>query len=265
MSACDASRMPRPGTRIVTVDEPQERGRHRGLAYSLFLPPEQRPPSGAVLVLHGAGSTKESHQDFARGCRTVGIAALCFDQRGHGESDAPMDGRAVEDVVAMAALLRDRVAALRPASPSPLPLALRGSSMGGYFALVAAQATRADAVVAICPASADLLRRGVQAGRFAFALDRDAVLEALDRHDAAAAAAACGPRLFLLHAEGDESVPVQLSRELHAAAPGSRLVVTPGGHHRSIQHDAELQGVVLRHLQKTFRAATGQPGSRSSA
>jgi len=255
--------MPRPGTRIVTVDEPEELGRHAGLAYSLFLPPVTRPPSGAVLVLHGADSTKESHQDFARGCRTVGIAALCFDQRGHGESDGPMDGRAVGDVAVMADLLRARVAALRPAAPSPLPLALRGSSMGGYFALVAAQEAAADAVVAICPASADLLRRGLQAGRFGFAVDREAVLEALDRHDAAAGATACGPRLFLLHAEGDESVPVQLSRELHAAAPGSRLVVTPGGHHRSIQHDAELQGVVLRHLQKTFRAA--QPGSRSSA
>ena len=43
-----------------------------------------------------------------------------------------------------------------------------------------------------------------------------------------------------MHAEGDEQVPVELSRALHAAAPGSRLIAVPGGHHRSIQHDAEL-------------------------
>jgi len=245
-----------PGTRIVTVEPPEEEGRHRGLAYSLFLP--KAAPLGAVLVLHGAGSTRASHQDYARACREGGIAALCFDQRGHGESDGPMDARAIEDVVAMAAHLRERVAALRPAAASTaVPLGLRGSSMGGYLALVAASAARADAVVAICPASADGLMRGLRARRFAFAADTDALEPVLAAHDACAAAAAYGGRLLLLHAEGDESVPVAHSRELHAAAPGSRLIVTPGGHHRSIQHDAELQGETLRFLRKAFRGGRG--------
>ena len=64
--------------------------------------------------------------------------------------------------------------------------------------------------------------------------------------------------LLLLHAEGDEVVPVELSRALHAAAPASKLVVVPGGHHRSIQHDAELQGVAACGGM-TLRA--GRPGS----
>ncbi|MTD46979.1 alpha/beta fold hydrolase [Conexibacter sp. W3-3-2] len=263
MPACDASRMPRPGTRIVTVDEPQERGRHRGLAYTLFLPAEPRVPAGAVLVLHGAGSTKESHQDFARACREVGVAALCVDLRGHGESDGPMDGRAVEDVVALAQHLRARVAERCPAAPAPLPLALRGSSMGGWFALTAAAGARADAVVAICPASSDGLRRGLQEGRFAFAADEEPLLQLLAEHDPYVAAGDLGERLLLLHAEGDETVPVEHSRELHARAPGSRLIAVPGGHHRSIQHDAELQGVALRFVARRFRAvADGAQGSR---
>lgn len=239
----------------MSVDPPEEEGRHEGLAYTLFLPTAAVTPIGAVLVLHGADSSKESHHGFARACRTVGLAALCFDQRGHGESDGPMDGRAIDDVAAMAGQLRARVRALRPAVRDPLPLALRGSSMGGYFALVAAARAQADAVVAICPASGDGLRRGLLAGRFSFAAAPEPLLALLDEHDAHDGAAGLGERLFLLHAEGDESVPVQHSRELHAVAAGSRLVVTPGGHHRSIQHDAELEGVVLRHLKKAFLRA----------
>ena len=56
--------------------------------------------------------------------------------------------------------------------------------------------------------------------------------------------------LLLLHAEGDERVPVAHSRELARIAPNAELVVVPGGHHRSVQHDAELQGHALRWLRK---------------
>jgi fermentation-respiration switch protein FrsA (DUF1100 family) len=55
-----------------------------------------------------------------------------------------------------------------------------------------------------------------------------------------------------MHAEGDERVPVAHSRELarRVRDPRSELVVVPGGHHRSVQHDAELQGHSLRWLRK---------------
>ena len=56
-----------------------------------------------------------------------------------------------------------------------------------------------------------------------------------------------------MHAEGDEQVPISVSRELHAAAPGSRLIAVPGGHHRSIQHDPELTAVAVRFLTRALR------------
>ncbi len=56
--------------------------------------------------------------------------------------------------------------------------------------------------------------------------------------------------LLLIHAEGDEQVPVEHSIRLHELAPGSRLVVVPGGHHRSVQHDPELQAFALRFLRQ---------------
>jgi pimeloyl-ACP methyl ester carboxylesterase len=201
-----------------------------------------------VVILHGADSRKESHFDFGRACAAGGLAALVFDARGHGESGGALDGRAVDDVARMADVLRERAGVSA--------VGLRGSSMGGYFALVAAPAARAAAVVAICPASAIGLGVGVRARRFTFAADRDAVVAMLDAHDETAAARAldaAGVPLLLLHAEGDEVVPVELSRGLHAAAPGSKLVTVPGGHHRSIQHDPELQGVAVRFLARALR------------
>ncbi|HSD75909.1 MAG TPA: alpha/beta fold hydrolase [Solirubrobacteraceae bacterium] len=219
---------------------PASSGVRDGLAYDLFLPAGE--PCAGVVILHGADSGRLSHLQFARRCAAHGLAAVAFDLRGHGDSGGALDRGVVGDVAAMAALL------------PPVPLALRGSSMGGYLALVAGAELGAAAVVAICPATGAGLARGVRDGRFGFAAG-PALLPFLEHHDAAAAARALGDRLLLLHAEGDEVVPVMVSRELHAAAPASRLVVVPGGHHRSVQHDPELQDLSVRFVLRAARAS----------
>ncbi len=218
-----------------------------GLSYSLWLPPESATLRGGVVILHGAGSCKESHHDYARALIAARFAAVTFDARGHGKSDGPMDSGVLADVGVMAVLLRERCGA-------GLPLALRGSSMGGYMALVAAAAVDARAVVAICPADGEGLRRGLSSGRLRFLADVPALDRLLAEHDLEAAVEALEAPVLLLHAEGDEQVPVQHSRELalHLRHPASRLLVIPGGHHRSIQHDEELQAVSLRFLTKAL-------------
>jgi alpha-beta hydrolase superfamily lysophospholipase len=239
-----------------TIETPVETGRHAGLAYALWLPDE--PAVGAVLVLHGAGSCKESHFDFGRAARDMGLAALAFDQRGHGESEAAMGAGAVDDVVAMAALLRERASGGTPPD-RPVPLALRGSSMGGYMALVSAGPAAADAVVAICPASSEQLLRGLRDDRFELEADVPALEELFTANDVEQAVAEMACPLLLLHAEGDEQVPVEHSRALYEAAgpERARLLVIPGGHHRSIQHDGELQGESLRFVRRAFGAPRG--------
>ena len=230
--------------RLVSVDPPADAGVRDGLAYALFLP--SGPPKGGVIVLHGAGSVKESHYDFARLCRDAGLAAVSFDQRGHGESEGAMDDRAIDDIAVMRTLL-----------PADAPVALRGSSMGGWMALAASERVRAAAVVAICPATSDGLLRGLRQRRFAFRADRLPLERVLAAHDPEVAAATLDERLLLLHAEGDETVPVEVSRRLHEVAPQSRLIVTPGGHHRSIQHDEELQAFSVRWLTRLLSSAAG--------
>src|SRR4051794_11296110 len=226
--------------RLPTPAPPAERGMHRGLAYTLWLP--DRPPWGGMVVIHGAGSRKENHHDMARAARAAGLAAVAFDLRGHGDTGGELDGRALDDVAAIAGLV-------------PRPGALRGSSMGGYPAVAAAGRAGAAAVVAICPAPAELLARGLRSGRLDFPVDRPAVEALLAEHDLPTVVEHSTVPLLLLHAEGDERVPVEHSIDLHerAAAPLKRLIVVPGGHHRSVQHDAELQGEALRFLRRVLR------------
>ncbi len=218
--------------RDVDTAAPASTGMQDGLAYALYVP--ELKPRGGVVIVHGAGSSGHSHADFARLCRAGGLAAIVFDQRGHGASEGALGAGALDDVAQMAALL--------PGGP----VFLRGSSMGGFMALAAAPLIGARAVVAICPARRELLLRGLRRGRLRFRADHPALEELLATVDLEAAARALGPDLLLLHAEGDEQVPVEHSVMLHDAAPGSRLLRLPGGHHRSLQHDAELQAYAVR-------------------
>jgi alpha-beta hydrolase superfamily lysophospholipase len=225
---------------------PPELGVRDGLAYALFLP--EGASEAGVVILHGAGSAKESHFDFARGCRSDGIAALTFDARGHGRSEGAFGPGAIDDTLAMVEVLRAYTGRV----------ALRGSSMGGLVAIHAAVRDQAlCALVAICPAPEDHLLRGLRSGELReFACDVPATeswLESLDVYEAVPRLGA-ETALLLLHAGGDEQISPAVSEELFAAAhEPKRLIVLPGGHHRSLQHDLEIQAVSRNFILKAAR------------
>ena len=109
-------------------------------------------------------------------------------------------------------------------------------------------------MVAICPAPESSLLamlRSPEEPRFRCDVPAtERWLGSLDLYDAVAR---LGPRtgLLLLHARGDEQIPWTVSEDLHAAAhEPKRLLVLPGGHHRSLQHDLELQALSRRWLLK---------------
>jgi uncharacterized protein len=105
-------------------------------------------------------------------------------------------------------------------------------------------------VIAICPASAEGLARALRTGEFEFEADVPSLEAFLLEHPLAVEHFEAP--LLLLHAEADERVPVAHSRELARLAPNAELIVVPGGHHRSVQHDAELQGHALRWLRRVM-------------
>jgi uncharacterized protein len=227
--------------------EPPELGERDGLAYALFLP--EGEPSAGIVICHGAGSAKESHFDFGRAVRGAGMAALAFDARGHGRSSGEFGPSAFADVIQMVELMREH-------TPH---VALRGSSMGGFQALHAAAIADPPvvAVVAICPAPEDMLLRGVRAERFDARMDRASVepwLQTLDIRRAVASLAGKTAVMFM-HAHGDEQVPYTVSEELFVVAgEPKRLLIVPGGHHRSLQHDGEMQAETIRFVERALRA-----------
>jgi pimeloyl-ACP methyl ester carboxylesterase len=217
---------------------------HSALALSHLLDMPEGDPWGGLVILHGAGSRKENHADMAAAAVAAGLAAVRFDMRGHGATGGMLDGRAIGDVAAAAALL-----------PAGVPFALRGSSMGGYLALVAARHAGAAAVVAVCPAPSPLLARGLRTGELEVAADTAALEALLAAHPLEDAVAALELPVLIQHAEGDERVPVDGSRALAPLLrhPASRLDVIAGGDHRSVQHDTAAQAAALAWL----RAAIG--------
>jgi alpha-beta hydrolase superfamily lysophospholipase len=223
-----------------------ELGTHDGLAYALFMP--DVAPRAGVVICHGAGSAKESHFDFARTARDRGLAALAYDARGHGRSEGALGPGMVGDALGMCDLLRERVPAV----------AIRGSSLGGFTAIMAAAASHGavGAVVALCAAPGELLARGLRNDDLeGFRADREQLERWLESVSLTDAAASLGPAsaLLLMHARGDEQVPYTVSEELYAAAAEpKRLLVMPGGHHRSLQHDVELQNESLRFVERAL-------------
>jgi uncharacterized protein len=225
-----------------------ERGTERGLAYELWLP-ESAAPWPGMLVIHGAGSRKENHSDFARLASGLGWAALAYDQRGHGDSEGEMGPQAVADAGRMARML----AGLDGVDDGRI--CARGSSLGGFVAIHAAAVDPAlAAAIAICPAGEQILLEGIRRGRLEMRADERALVPWLEEHDLRDAVELMGRKpLILLHARGDEEVPASWSEELyeHAADP-RKLITVPGGHHRSVQHDPELQGAAVRWIDRAL-------------
>jgi uncharacterized protein len=98
------------------------------------------------------------------------------------------------------------------------------------------------------------------AGTLRFDAEVPALDSFLERHDLYEAVGSLAIPLLLLHAEGDEQVPVEHSRELaqRTSVEGSRLIAVPGGHHRSVQHDPELCAISLRWTRRALGAARPQ-------
>jgi uncharacterized protein len=225
---------------------PSRRGMHDGRPFELWLP-ESAPPWPGIVVLHGAGSRKENHADFARAAAGYGWAALTFDQRGHGASEDEMSPAAIGDVTRMARLLAGADGV------DPRRICARGSSMGGFVAIHAAAVSDAlVGAITICPAGEDGLLRGLRRGELRMRADTAALEPWLEEHDIREAVELMGDKpLLLIHARGDEQIPHTWSEELfeHAREP-RKLIVLPGGHHRSAQHDGELHGIALRWLER---------------
>jgi pimeloyl-ACP methyl ester carboxylesterase len=137
--------------------------------------------------------------------------------------------------------------------------------MGGLLALHgAAVSDRVAAVVAICPAAERMLLpdvRRVARGEPAppgsalatMRVDAPALAGWLEENDVRDTLRRLAKPLLIVHARGDEVIPYTHSEELYELArEPKRLLLMENGHHRSLQHDAEVQGETLRWLERVM-------------
>jgi pimeloyl-ACP methyl ester carboxylesterase len=219
------------------------------------------PENGAtILLLHGAGNSRESARDHASLLRSHGFGVLALDLRGHGESGGRtnrLGWAGTGDVLAAIQFIREQ---------TPVgPLGGLGLSMGGEVLLGA---------TSICPEIQAMVVEGatfrsagemaalpVKGGLFrTFPVQvRDAVVRLLTSQapptplmDAMAAAPATR---FLLIAAGDEGSEIAFNRRF-AAKVGGRAglwVVEGSGHTRGLEiAPAEYEERVITFLSQNL-------------
>lgn len=196
---------------------PSEIALPNGVSAILWDAAEQAP---SVLAIHGYGSRKENHADFAEAVAARGLAAMAIDLPGHGQSAGELGPAALDAVLAGIDALEER---------GHTPIGLRGSSLGGLLALAAAvRAPRVRAIVAICPALPQRLAELLEA-EWPLTID----LEQAVRQP--------GVARGYWHAVGDDRVPwAGTFRLAQISPPPVHLRVKMGGGHTTLQHDPEV-------------------------
>lgn len=233
------------------------------IAATLYLPANahyREQPRPALIVAHGAGSHRGRHDPFCRAACTAGMIVLAIDFRGHGESTGELDGPAHEDILAAAGLLRSH------ALVDGRRVCYRGSSMGGYYGLQAATDAGLAAAVLVCPASEEVLLSGIDRGDgpgevealrergLALRLDADAMHEYLVRRPSLEVASRIACPVYLLHARGDEVVPLTHTLAVAEALGGPvDLTIVVDGDHTSIQGSEHMHGLTVCWLLERMR------------
>jgi pimeloyl-ACP methyl ester carboxylesterase len=220
------------------------------VSLSVWLVEPKGPPLATVLVLHGIRSDKYWFVGLARKIAAQGFRAVIPDLRGHGRSSGDWLSYGVREARDLSALLNE----LSKTGRLVEPVGVVGVSYGAAAGIqLAAGDARVRAVVAIAPFRSlhavvpdyarhyvpllgrlipdSLIAAGVEGGGELAEFDPGAAspLAAISRTDA---------QVLLIHGLGDDHIPPEHSRQLHAAAlEHSELILVPGNDHFSINGD----------------------------
>lgn len=198
-----------------------------------------------------------------------GFVVLALDFRGHGASEGIADGPLELDVLAAVDVLRQHPGV------DGKTICFRGSSMGGFYGLKSAPAARFAAMALLCPASERVMLDAIQKAREAprgphqpdpeegsgkspdppdiapARWDLAAMTHYFEKEDSAALARIITCPVLLVHARGDEVVPVDHSLRLARHLGGdAALMISGGGSHTSAQHDPQTHSRTTRWLRE---------------
>lgn len=96
--------------------------------------PADTSPNAIILIIHGIAEHKERYNHFSKFLSTNGSAVVCYDQRGHGQTDPNHLGIIVEEggFELLIKDLHEVTIALKERYPN-LPVLLMGHSMGSFI------------------------------------------------------------------------------------------------------------------------------------
>lgn len=194
---------------------------------AVFVEPEDRAPASAVLLCHGIGEVVDQWYPVQLLLAQHGTASLVFDYSGYGRSGGSVDWTHWED---------DAVAAFEHLQRlvSPMDASILGFSMGSGVAAAVIQRIRARSLI-LC-ASFTSFRAGAHSlGLPARALPLVPPIWTTDE-----SLADCPVPVLLVHGERDQLFPVEMSRNLAALLPGSKLVVVPDLRHSEPFHRPDI-------------------------
>ncbi len=251
-----------PPARVRPVDRPvherARRGRARaggGDVMTYAWGDRSAPP---VLLVHGWRLRASRFATLVEGLESAGLRPVAFDGPAHGDSA----GRSTT--------VLDMVAAMQAVQATAGPFAaVVGHSLGGLAAgLAVRDGLAADRYVAIAaPTGFDSVvasfRRlaGLPAALQDPLCDRVArglfphVDHARDRLNLVRHPVPDGVATLFLHDVEDSVHGAVEARRLHAAHPGSELLVTAGLGHNRVLDDLEVVAAVVRHATAAVRAA----------
>jgi pimeloyl-ACP methyl ester carboxylesterase len=220
---------------IVASHQPFQSGGN--LLDAVFVQPDDAPPNSSVLLCHGIGEVVD--QWFPVQCLLAqhGTASVIFDYSGYGRSPGIANWTQWEDDTVAAFESLQRLVA-------PMPVSILGFSMGTGIA--AAVIHRISAHRLILCASCTSFRAGARScGLPAFLLPLVPPVWTTDE-----TLASCTAPVLLVHGERDRLFPVQMSRDLAALLPTSKLVVVPNLGHSEPFHKPHISywGHIVRFL-----------------
>jgi fermentation-respiration switch protein FrsA (DUF1100 family) len=190
-----------------------------GLRAEAWLLPARRAPSGGAPLLvfaHGNGELIDHWAQELETAREWGLAVLLVEYPGYGRSA----GTPSQDSITHALVAAHDWALSRPGVDGRRVVGW-GRSLGGGAICALAQERPLAALVL------ESTFTSVRAMAARFGLPGFLVRDPFDNRSVVSS---FGGPLLLLHGERDEMIAPAHARELHAAAPGSELVVMPCGH-----------------------------------
>ena len=222
--------------------------------------PHADPQAPALLYLHGTFRNLYHNLSKIDALRKAGYSVLAVDYRGWGDSTAVLPSEASINADALLAW-----GEFQRRQSDPRKRLIFGHSMGGAVAVTLASSLHGGKDYAALVLESTFTRMPEVAAAAGF-WGRIAAATTTLEFDSLSRIARIDAPILMLHGNADRTVPMDLGRRLHAAAPaGARWIEIPGGSHSRLHSEApDIYQEALRELLDPIKKLPAPPSRAHS-